>query len=99
MPFVAAGLRRRGDDGAGGLLIFRLEVLADDPVLLDSTPRERVALACILACHPASGQVVLQARPVDEDVDCIRALTPCGERARHAVDPIVRDRYAGSQRS
>src|ERR1700741_4135310 len=47
-PHISARLRGGGDDGAGGLLILRLEVLSDDAVLLHRTPWERITAACVL---------------------------------------------------
>src|SRR4029077_14260049 len=69
MPFVAAGLRRRRDDRARCLLVLRLEVLTDDPVLLNRAPREGISLTGVLARDAAAGQVVLEARAIHEDVD------------------------------
>src|SRR5439155_18552445 len=97
-PNISTGLGGRRDDGARGLLVFSLEVLTDHPVFLNGAPGERIPLARVLACDAAARQVVLEARAVNEDVDRVRALTAGRKGARHAVDPVLSDRDAGSQR-
>src|SRR5213596_2832366 len=95
-PDVAAGLSCRRDDRARGLLVFRLEVLRDDPVLLDRVPREGVPAAVILSCNAAAREVILQTRAVDEDVDIVRPLRASGkvswaDRICVGVDAILAD--------
>ena len=80
-PFVRARLRRRGDHRARRLLILRLEVLADDAVFLDRVLRKRIAAARVLAGDAAAGEIVLEARAVDEQVDRVRRLPARLDRA------------------
>ena len=88
LPPVRSRFGGGRDDRARRLLVFGLVLLRDDAELLDRILRERVALARILAGHAADEHVVLEAHPVDEDVDVVRALGPAGDAA--AVAPNAR---------
>jgi hypothetical protein len=70
-------------------LIFRFEVLTDDAVFLDRVLRERIAAARVLSGDAAAGEIVLEARAVDEQVDGVRRL-PTGLDGPEvgAVDPV-----------
>ena len=87
-PDASARLRRGRDDCARGVLVFCLEILCDDAVLLNRIARERVAAAGILTRHAAraiAGEIVLETRAVDEDVDFGRSLGAGCKRSRRDV--------------
>src|SRR5207244_3471682 len=82
---------------APGLLIFCLEVLADDAVLLDRAPREGIASARVLAADAARSEIVLEARAVYEKVDGVRRLAAGAERLELSIDPILGHGNAGRE--
>ena len=96
-PDVAAGLGRRRDDRARGLLVFRLEVLRDHAVLLHRVAREGIAAARVLARDSALSQLVLEARSVDEKVHCRRRLTARGHCSELSVNAIFSHLHARSE--
>src|SRR5690606_29146303 len=59
LPGIAARLGRGRDQRARRLLVLRLEVLADDAVLLDRVAGEGIAPARVLSGHAAAGEIVL----------------------------------------
>lgn len=77
-------------------MVFSLEVLRDDTVLLHRVARERVATARILTGDAARGQIVLETRSIDEEVDAARALSVSTGKERKPFKGAIQPRFGFS---